>query len=109
MAQWSVRALGRLLVPGVGVFQDHALVTSGPYRWVRHPLYSSAFALWLGAALGTLNWLLLLLWPLVAAGVVRHLPAEEEMLRAKFGTAYDEYAARTGQLIPGLGARRGPA
>lgn len=105
MAQGAVRALGRLLVPGRGIYQDHSLVTSGPYRWVRHPLYSAAFALWLGAALATLNWLLLVLWPLVVMAVLREMREEEEMLRAKFGAAYEAYAARTGRVIP---AFRGP-
>jgi len=105
--QWSVRTLGPLLVPGRAVYQDHALVTSGPYRWVRHPVYSGAFALWLGAALGTLNWILLLLWPLAVAAIVKDLPAEEAMLREKFGAAYDAYAERTGRLVPGIRGRGG--
>src|SRR5829696_6839297 len=57
MVAWTVRTLGRHLIPGLAVFRDHVLVTSGPFRWVRHPLYSGALALWLGAGLGTLNWL----------------------------------------------------
>ena len=48
MVLWTVRTLGRLLIPGLAVFHDHVLVTSGPFRWVRHPLYSGALALWLG-------------------------------------------------------------
>ncbi len=61
-----------------------------------------ALALWLGAALGTLNWLLLVLWPLFALAIIRELPAEERMLRAKFGPAYEAYEARTGRLLPRL-------
>jgi protein-S-isoprenylcysteine O-methyltransferase Ste14 len=100
MVTWTARTLGRFLVPGLAVFRDHVLVTSGPFRLVRHPLYSGALALWLGAALGTLNWLLLALWPLLVAAVFRELPAEEGMLRTKFGATYNAYAARTGRFIP---------
>ncbi len=107
LLSWTVRTLGRFLVPGLAVYSDHELVTSGPFRWVRHPLYSSALALWLGAALGTLNWLLLALWPLLLAAVLSDLPREEGMLRDKFGTAYDAYAARTGRLIPRIRGWRG--
>jgi protein-S-isoprenylcysteine O-methyltransferase len=103
---WTVRTLGRLLIPGLAVYRDHVLVTSGPFRWLRHPMYSGALALWLGAALGTLNWLLLALWPLLVVGVVRELPTEEGMLRAKFGAAYEAYAAQTGRLLPRLRGRR---
>ncbi|HEY9506940.1 MAG TPA: isoprenylcysteine carboxylmethyltransferase family protein [Gemmatimonadales bacterium] len=106
MVAWTVRTLGRLLIPGLAVFPDHVLVTSGPFRWVRHPLYSGALALWLGTALGTLNWLLLALWPLFVAVIIRELPTEERMLRAKFGAPYEAYAAQTGRLVPRLWGRR---
>jgi protein-S-isoprenylcysteine O-methyltransferase len=108
MVAWTVRTLGRHLIPGLAVFRDHVLVTSGPFRWVRHPLYSGALALWLGAGLGTLNWLLLALWPLFVAAIIRELPTEERMLRAKFGAPYEAYAARTGRLLPRLWGRRSP-
>jgi protein-S-isoprenylcysteine O-methyltransferase Ste14 len=103
---WTIRTLGRLLIPGLAVFRDHVLVTSGPFRWLRHPLYSGGLALWLGAALGTLNWLLLALWPLFVAAILRELPTEEGMLRAKFGAAFEAYAAQTGRLLPRLRGRR---
>lgn len=96
-----LRTLGRFAVPGAGIFRDHKLITSGPFQFVRHPLYSAAITLWLGAGLGTLNWLLLVLWPVFVAIVifvpVRH---EEELLHEKFGTDYEEYAQQTGRLIP---------
>jgi protein-S-isoprenylcysteine O-methyltransferase len=103
MMPWMLWTLGRFAVPGAGILHDHKLVTSGPFRLVRHPLYSAAIVLWLSAALGTLNWLLLALWPLFIAIVVS-IPVreEEKLLRGKFGKAYDEYARDTGQLVPKL-------
>ena len=59
---WVPRALGRFLIPEAAVFPDHMLVTSGPFRFLRHPSFSGALALWLGTALGTLNWFLFVLW-----------------------------------------------
>jgi protein-S-isoprenylcysteine O-methyltransferase len=103
---WTVRTLGRQLIPGLAILPDHVLITAGPYRWLRHPMYSGALALWLGAALGTLNWLLLAIWPLLAFGVRSELPKEEAMLRDKFGVQYEAYEARTGRLLPRLGGRR---
>ena len=95
MVVWTVRTLGRPLTHSWGsrYTMTMLLVTSGPFRWVRHPLYSGALALWLGAALGTLNWLLLVLWPLFAAAIIRELPTEERMLRAKFGAPYEDRSA----------------
>lgn len=100
MLPWALRSLGRLAVPGAAVLRDHELVTSGAFRVVRHPLASAQMVLWLGAALGTLNWLLLALWPLVVVGGFLTTQAEERLLREKFGTAYEEYAVDRGRFIP---------
>lgn len=97
--------LGRFLVPRAVVFQDHELVTRGPYRLVRHPLYSGILALWLGAALGTLNGLLVLLWPLPLFAITAQARLEEELLEGKFGIAYKGYAQRTGRFLPRFGKR----
>jgi protein-S-isoprenylcysteine O-methyltransferase Ste14 len=97
---WASVVLGRFLVHAATVFQDHVLIGSGPYRFVRHPIYSGYLALLLGSALGTLNIWLLLLWPVSLAGILLQAGAEEKLLEQKFGPAYQSYAARTGQLLP---------
>ena len=102
MVPWAIRVLGRHFVPGAAVLRDHAVVTSGPYRLVRHPIYSAVVALWLGAALGTLDWLLLALWPLIVFAILKHVKAEEGLLRAKFGDAYEAYSKGKGRLVPRL-------
>lgn len=103
MQIWALRALDRFFIPGIGVYREHKMVTSGPFRYVRHPVYSAVTALQLAAALGTVNWLLLALWPLLAAAMrLVPIPREERMLREKFGEAYQAYADRTGSLFPRL-------
>ena len=98
---WTLRTLGHFALPGAGLYQDHKLVTSGPFRFVRHPLYSSGITLWLGAGLGTMNWLLLGLWPLILLLVIFvPIRQEESLLREKFGQAYEEYTLATGQIVP---------
>jgi len=99
---WVPRVLGRFLVPQAAVFSDHVLVTAGPFKFIRHPSFSGALALWLGTALGTLNWLLLGLWFLLPVGKTFQARTEEELLRAKFGSTYDAYARQTGRFIPKL-------
>jgi protein-S-isoprenylcysteine O-methyltransferase Ste14 len=106
MMPWATWVLGRSYVPGPAVLREHALVSAGPFRLVRHPIYSAVAALWLGAALGALNWLLLVLWPMIVAALSKGARAEEEMLRAKFGNAYDAYAGQKGRLVPKLGGWR---
>lgn len=102
MVGWGGRSLGRYAAPGPAVFQDHELITSGPYRLARHPGYGAIQAISLGTALGTLNWLLLLLWPLIVVSTYLTSRAEEGLLRDKFGAAYEEYAMRTKRFYPGI-------
>ena len=97
---WVPRVLGRFLVPQAVAFPDHELVLAGPFKYLRHPGFSGALALWLGTALGLLNWLLLALWFLLIAGKTIQARAEEEILRAKFGSVYEAYAQRTWRFVP---------
>ena len=103
MLLWSVRTLGPFGAPGPAVFRDHELITSGPYRLVRHPGYSAIQAIVLGAALGTLNWFILALWPVAVVATYLNSRAEERLLREKFGTAYEEYAQQKSRFIPMVG------
>jgi len=105
MLLWASATLGRFLVPQAVVLADHDLVTRGPYRFLRHPAYSGDLALWLGAALGTLNVLLLALWPLSVLGTYFQTRQEEGLLASKFGAAYETYARRTGRLLPRFNLR----
>jgi protein-S-isoprenylcysteine O-methyltransferase len=97
---WVPRVLGRFLIPQAAVFPDHELVIAGPFRFMRHPSFSGALALWLGTALGTLNWLLVVLWLLLLIGKTIQARAEEEVLRAKFGGVYEAYTRRTWRFVP---------
>jgi protein-S-isoprenylcysteine O-methyltransferase Ste14 len=106
MMPWATRVLGHSYAPGPAVLQEHTLVASGPFRLVRHPIYSAVAALWFGAALGALNWILLVLWPMIVVAVTKSARAEEQMLRAKFGDAYGAYAEKKGRLVPRLWGRR---
>ena len=99
---WASVTLGRFLRHEAAVFADHALVTRGPYRFLRHPIYSGYLALLLGSGLGTLNGYILLLWPVSLAGILVPARSEEALLAAKFGAAYRCYAGRTGRLVPRL-------
>lgn len=106
-AWWVLRNLGRNVSETVLTKSDHALVTSGPYRWVRHPLYTTGEMLLAGVGLMAGNWFILLLTA-VAIVSIRFVvvPAEEAALVARFGDAYRGYMTRTGRLLPSL-RRRG--
>ena len=102
MLLWAAATMGRLLVPQAIVSHDHALVTLGPYRFLRHPTYSGDLALWLASALGTVNVLLLVLWPIIVIGVSIAARLEEQLLESKFGDAYRNYSRRVRRFIPTL-------
>jgi protein-S-isoprenylcysteine O-methyltransferase Ste14 len=102
---WASVLLGRFLMHEAAVVQDHALLTSGPYRLVRHPIYSGYLALLLGSGIAALNICVLLLWPLSLLGILVQAGAEEQLLAKKFGPDYERYARRTGQLVPRLWKR----
>jgi protein-S-isoprenylcysteine O-methyltransferase Ste14 len=83
--------------------EGHQLVTSGLYRYVRHPMYTSIFLYALGQVLVVPNWIvgpanLVAFFVLFA---VRVQP-EERMMADKFGDQYRNYLVRTKRLIPGI-------
>ena len=100
---WVFRSIGRNISETVLTKSDHELVTSGPYRWVRHPLYASALLMLFSLSLVASNWFLLL-YSLAALVVFRVIviPVEEERLVQTFGGAYKDYQRRSGALLPNL-------
>jgi protein-S-isoprenylcysteine O-methyltransferase Ste14 len=98
---WAFRHLGPNLLPDTPS-ADRALVTTGPYRRVRHPLYSAWVVLLTGYSLITSSWAVAITGLAAMATVVRRIPTEEQGLQARFGDAYRDYAARTGRFLPRL-------
>lgn len=78
-----------------------SLITTGPYGWVRHPLYTAACLETLAVPLALLSWpgLALAAFAFVPCEVLR-ARFEERFLRLTFGPAYDAYASRTGAFLP---------
>lgn len=110
MLYWVLRSIGRNISETVLTKSEHQLVTHGPYRWVRHPLYVVASVAFLSLGLIAANAFILVLGLLIFVGVaVFIVPREEAELSAKFGTAYEAYRRRTGGLFPRLAAAAGPA
>jgi protein-S-isoprenylcysteine O-methyltransferase Ste14 len=102
---WASVLLGRFLMHEAAVREDHALVAHGPYRIVRHPVYTGYLALLLGSGLASLNVCLLLLWPVSLLGIRIQASSEEQLLGVRFGRAYECYAGRVGRLLPRFGNR----
>jgi protein-S-isoprenylcysteine O-methyltransferase Ste14 len=97
---WMFRTLGKNLTDTVVTRKQHALVTTGPYRWVRHPLYSSAALAITGNSLTMANWFLFAAGGLMLVLLVIRTRKEEDNLIARFGNDYRDYMKRTGRFMP---------
>jgi protein-S-isoprenylcysteine O-methyltransferase Ste14 len=100
-ALWAIATLGRHYDVELEIHRDHELVRTGPYRFVRHPLYTGLGLHFAGACLATGN-LVLIAGTLLVTYPALYLRAktEERLLRERFGPAYDEYAREVGMLVP---------
>lgn len=102
---WVQQALGANFNTILGIRDHHTLVTHGPYRWVRHPMYDVLFLYMLSILLLTGN---LLVGGLFMGGflitIATRVAMEETILEEAYGDAYRAYRARTGRFLPRLGA-----
>jgi protein-S-isoprenylcysteine O-methyltransferase Ste14 len=97
---WARFTLGRNWSADVVLKQDHELIVRGPYRYVRHPIYSGGLLMMMGWAVWSghfVSWI-----SLVVVLVILWLKAsaEEKLMTEHFGSAYREYKKRVKALIP---------
>lgn len=102
LAFWVFRSLGTNITDTVVVRERHTLVQTGPYRWVRHPLYVVFALMFLSLSLLTANWLITVIGVGVFALLRVRLPKEEAHLLARYGGEYRAYMQRTGRFLPRL-------
>lgn len=100
---WAVSVLGRFFTTVVTLQPGHRLVTSGPYRVVRHPSYTGALLTLLGFPVAMNSLLGLLVGAvLIAISFGYRIHVEEQVLLAGLGAEYEAYQRRTHRLIPGI-------
>ena len=99
---WPVFVLGRRFSGLVAIQPGHELVTGGIYGVIRHPSYVGLFVSSLGWALTFRSGVGVLLTLMMIPPLIARIRAEERLLHAQFGAAYDAYRARTSRLIPGV-------
>ena len=98
---WAIATLGRHYDLELEIHRDHEIVQRGPYRVVRHPVYTGLMLHFAGACLATGNLVLFLGTALVTfPALYLRARVEERLLREQFGAAYDAYARRVGMLVP---------
>jgi len=92
--------LGRNYSTTLHISEEQTLVTTGPYRYIRHPMYTALIAVGIGLGLLSTSWYFLL--PFLVTGIVIafRIRREEEAMISKFGDEYIQYAQRTGRFFP---------
>jgi protein-S-isoprenylcysteine O-methyltransferase Ste14 len=100
---WLFSSIGSGITPTSATRKQHTLVTSGPYRWVRHPLYTVGSSMFIAFGMMADNWFIAALGILTFILMASRTPKEEANLIEKFGDEYREYMKRTGRYFPRLG------
>jgi len=103
LLQWAQNTLGRSWSDTPRMMREQALVTSGPYHLIRHPIYT-AFLLILGSTLLiSANWLIGVAWiALTILEIASRMGFEESLMLEYFGQQYRDYMKTTGRLLPRL-------
>lgn len=102
MIYWLFSSLGNNVTPTVAIRQGHELVTKGPYRWIRHPLYTFGFLAMFSLAVTLDNWFIILTSLITINAILLRTPLEETKLVEEFGDEYRRYMQRTGRFFPKL-------
>jgi protein-S-isoprenylcysteine O-methyltransferase Ste14 len=98
---WIHRSLGNNLSTNLKIKESQELITDGPYRWIRHPMYSAFYLLHLAVFFLTANWFIGITWLAgLTAIILLRVKREESMLLTKFGKEYSMYMNNTGRFIP---------
>jgi protein-S-isoprenylcysteine O-methyltransferase Ste14 len=96
LVYWVVSSIGNNISETFLTKEKHVLVTHGPYRWVRHPLYTTATIATISLSILAANWFMLAMACVAFIGIAALvIPREEAELVRKFGDAYREYSQRT--------------
>ena len=100
---WVHYALGKQWSANLELREEHILITGGPYRFIRHPMYSALMGLTGGLALVSANWTIIVLAVLASLLLYARTGKEEAMMLENFGDSYRAYMKSTGRLLPRLG------
>jgi protein-S-isoprenylcysteine O-methyltransferase Ste14 len=103
LLQWAHSALSRNWSDAPRLMTGQTLTTNGPYRWMRHPMYTAFLLILSAPLLISANWLVGLSWlAATALDIAGRIRFEEALLAETFGDQYAEYASHSGRLLPRL-------
>ena len=99
----AARTLGKQWALAARLIEGHKLITAGPYRFVRNPIYTGMFGMVVATGLAMEHWTALIVAVVVfAIGTIIRVRSEEKLLREAFGKQFEDYARRVPAVVPGL-------
>ncbi len=99
---WGRRYLGKNWANQIKIYKDHQLVTDGPYKIVRHPLYASLIWMFYASSLIYVNWSVFIATSVIFVPFMYYRAKQEEKLLSKQFEQYSEYKKKTGMFLPKL-------
>jgi protein-S-isoprenylcysteine O-methyltransferase Ste14 len=99
----ALKTLGKEWSLTARVVEGHKLATTGPYAYLRHPIYTGMLGMLVATGLAVSRWgAVLVALVIFFVGTIIRVRSEERLLRGVFGEQFDEYARRVPAIVPGL-------
>jgi protein-S-isoprenylcysteine O-methyltransferase Ste14 len=103
----SIHTLGKQWALAARIVEGHKLVTDGPYRFIRHPIYTGMFGMLIATGLAVSVWYAVIIAGVIFwIGTMLRVKVEEKLLSESFGDEFDRYAGRTAPLFPGFSRKK---
>ncbi|MFW9964974.1 MAG: methyltransferase family protein [Candidatus Sifarchaeia archaeon] len=97
---WIGRTIAQNFSYTIEIQEGQQLIKIGPYKRLRHPIYSSAIFFLTSLVLVTDNWLFLAILLLTVPGLYIRMKREEQKMLEEFGDQYRAYMVQTGRIFP---------
>lgn len=99
----ALRTIGKEWSLTARLVEGHKLATTGPYAYVRHPIYTAMLGMLLATGLAVSHWFAILVaLPIFFAGTMIRVRSEERLLREAFGEQFENYMRRVPAIVPRL-------
>jgi protein-S-isoprenylcysteine O-methyltransferase Ste14 len=98
---YSILTLNQYFTYSVAKVENHKIISTGLYKFIRHPGYLGQFIIFMGISISISNWLSILLMMIpVTLGYLYRIKVEEKFMTDQFGEDYKHYQDRTKRIIP---------